>query len=208
MGTGSWKQPQRGSPASSTFGTLRAPVVSFRAKQDTLTPSHWQRGTVPDCAFPSRPTMGLFSSPDVTQVPSPDTQSPKAKLGCKHRDAGQRPGRITVIYHPLLGQDHEQPVHLEHAHPGCDHHRHLPGSVKVAVDVVLVKHLKQSKKSSGEDATASQKPASGQRSCSLRPDSSTSLSERLPPPGLSSRLSFPFDVKSFLCTALCPCHLR
>ena len=49
MGTGSWKQPQRGSPAISTFGTLRAPVVSFRGKQDTLTPSHWQQGTVPDC---------------------------------------------------------------------------------------------------------------------------------------------------------------
>lgn len=109
--------------------------------------------------------MELFLSPDVTQVPSPDTQSPNAKPGCKHRDAGQHPGRITVIYHPLLGQDHEQTVHFEHAHPGCDHHRHLPGSVKVAVDVVLVKHLKQSKKSSGEDATASQKPATGKRSC-------------------------------------------
>ena len=47
-------------------------------------------------AFPSWPTMELSLSPDVTQVPSPDTQSPKAKPSYKHRTQGSTPGTLPL----------------------------------------------------------------------------------------------------------------
>lgn len=47
---------------------------------------------------------------------------------------------LTVVNHSLLGENHEQAVDFKDAHPWRDDHRHLTSSVKVAVDVVLVKH--------------------------------------------------------------------
>lgn len=71
----------------------------------------------------------------------------------------QKPRTITIINHPLFGQDHEEAVHFKDTHPRRDHHRHLPSSVKVSVDVVLVKHLKENKIPPNDDVTAFQKPA-------------------------------------------------
>lgn len=47
---------------------------------------------------------------------------------------------LTVVDHALLGENHEQAVDLKDAHTRSDNHRHLASAVKVAVDVVLVKH--------------------------------------------------------------------
>lgn len=47
---------------------------------------------------------------------------------------------LTVVNHALFGEDHEEPVHLEHAHSRCDHHRHLTSAVKVTVDVMFIEN--------------------------------------------------------------------
>lgn len=47
---------------------------------------------------------------------------------------------LTVVNHALFGENHEQPVHLEHPYSWRDHHRHLPSAVKVTVDVMLIKN--------------------------------------------------------------------
>lgn len=51
----------------------------------------------------------------------------------------------TVVDHSLLGEYHEEPVHLEHPHPRCYHHGHLTGAVKVTVDVVFIKHCNRNR---------------------------------------------------------------
>lgn len=47
---------------------------------------------------------------------------------------------LTVVDHALFGEDHEEAIHLEHAHSRCDHHRHLTSSVKVTVDVMFIEN--------------------------------------------------------------------
>lgn len=130
--------------------------------------------TVHDPAFP-RPIwqwnsfchLSLFTSPDLHA----QCQGKFIVLKLSRAINTQRqhePESITIIYHPLLGQDHEKPVHFKHTHPRRDHHRHLASSVKVAVDIVLVKHLNKSKKSSNEDVMAYQQPATGKHLYALR----------------------------------------
>lgn len=46
---------------------------------------------------------------------------------------------FTIIYHALLGQDHEEPVYFEDSHSRCDHHGHLSSSIEVSVYIMFVK---------------------------------------------------------------------
>lgn len=50
--------------------------------------------------------------------------------------------KLTVVNHALFSEDHEQPVHLEHPHTWRDDDGHLARAVKVAIDVVLIKHCR------------------------------------------------------------------
>lgn len=50
---------------------------------------------------------------------------------------------LTVVNHALFGEDHEQAVHLEHTHSWSNDHWHLARTVKVTVDVVLIKDWKR-----------------------------------------------------------------
>lgn len=61
---------------------------------------------------------------------------------CLHRDCRVLVS-FTIVYHPLLGQNHKQSINFKHSHPRCDDHRHLARPIKVAVYVMLVKHQKK-----------------------------------------------------------------